>query len=470
MGAGSPLGPLWGEYRRSKVGLAGLALFAALLAFSALAIAFVPLDSYRQWNNPSHWAEYPRAAPPAWTNWMTGLRLPEHMVLRNPMEHQSASDWVRVVTHTYRFAFPYESFPNDFIFKFSLKYGRSPPLVELSAERPDGVRMLLARISPPPRPEGSGARAYNSAIFSTDASLKVNLANYLAERLGAVTSPDAISPERMIFAKEGPSMAEGGTSVLKGDYIFQARFFLFGKEDEVLSSALVIGGKVFGLFGTDDLRRDLSVGILWGTPIALSIGISVAVLSVSIGIAYGVISGYYGGRLDELMMRLNDIAYAIPALPFLILLALSLGRSLLYIMAYLVLFGWVGIAKVARSVALQIKAAPYIEAVELLGAPSRRIIFRHIAPQLIPYAIANIALSVPAAILAEAGLSFLGLGDPTMPTWGQILHDAQLHGAAIRGLWWWALSPGIMLAGSSLAFVMIGYALERALNPRIRGA
>ncbi len=469
MSAWSPRS-LWAEYKRCKVGLAGLALFAMLLALSVIAIASVPLDSYRQWNNPSHWTEYPRAAPPAWANYVTGLKLPEHMVLRNPTVRQSAAGWVRVVTHTYYFSFLYEAFPDDFLFKFSLIYGGSPPLVELSAERPDGLRMLLARIAAPPRPEGSEARAYNSAIFSTDVSLKVNLANCLADRVGVIVSPDGISPERMIFAKEGPSMAEGGTGVLKGDYAFQARFFLFGEGDDVLSSRLVIGGKVFGPFGTDDLRRDLSVGILWGTPIALSIGVSVAILSVSIGIAYGVISGYCGGRLDELMMRLNDVAYAIPALPFLILLALSLGRSLLYMMAYLVLFGWVGVAKVARSVALQIKAAPYIEAVELLGAPSRRIIFRHIAPQLIPYAMANIALSVPAAILAEAGLSFIGLGDPTMPTWGQILHDAQIHGAAIRGLWWWALSPGVMLALSSLAFVMMGYALDRALNPKMRGA
>lgn len=464
-----PVGSLWKEYRRYRSGLAGLALLASLLALSAMAIALVPLDAYGQWNNPSYWSEYPKAAPPAWVNYITGLKLPEHLVLKDPIIDRSAIGRVKVITHTFRFAFPYEAFPDDFVFKFSLKYGASPPLVELSAERPDGVRMLLARSAMPPRSEGSEARAYDSAIFSTDRNLRVNLANHLAERLGILASPDGISPERMIFAKGGPSMADGGTGVLKGDYAFQARFFLLGDQDDVISSSLVIGGKVFGLFGTDDLRRDLSVGILWGTPIALSIGISVAVLSALIGLAYGVISGYHGGRLDELMMRLNDVAYAIPALPFLILLALSLGRSLLYVIAYLILFGWVGIAKVARSAALQIKAAPYIEAVELLGASSWRVIFRHIVPQLIPYAIANIALSVPAAILAEAGLSFLGLGDPRVPTWGQILHDAQLHGAAARGLWWWALSPGMMLALSSLAFVMIGYALDRALNPRMRG-
>ena len=468
MGSRSSIGSLWREYGRSKAGLAGLALLAVLLALSMLAVAFVPIDAYRQWSNPSYWAEYPRSAPPAWVNYLTGLKSPEHILLKDPAVHRSGAGEMRIVTHSYRFAFPYGDFPDDFIFKFALRYGESPPLVELSAERPDGGRVLLARVALPPRPEGSAAGAYESAIFSTDRDLRINLAQYLAERIGATASPEELSPQIAIFANEGPSMAEGRTGVLKGDYAFRARFFLFGSGDEVLSSGLVIGGKVFGLFGTDDLRRDLSVGILWGTPIALSIGVSVAALSVLIGIAYGVVSGYWGGRLDELMMRANDIAYAIPALPFLILLTLSMGRSLLYVVAYLVLFGWVGIAKVARSVALQVKAAPYIEAVELLGASRWRIVFRHIAPQLAPYAIASVALSVPAAILAEAGLSFLGLGDPTAPTWGQILHDAQLHGAAARGLWWWALSPGLMVAGSSLAFVMIGYALEGALNPGMR--
>jgi peptide/nickel transport system permease protein len=196
--------------------------------------------------------------------------------------------------------------------------------------------------------------------------------------------------------------------------------------------------------------------------------LSVAFLAVFIGLSYGVISGYYGGSIDEVMMRISDIIYALPALPFLILLSLSVGRSMVYIIAYLVVFGWVGASKVARSIALQLKNLPYVEAVRLIGASNLRIMFKHIMPQITPYAIANIALSVPAAILTEAGLSFLGLGDPTLPTWGQILHDAQIYSAVIRGLWWWVLSPGLMIAITGLSFVLIGNAIETILNPRRR--
>ncbi|MEM2317134.1 MAG: ABC transporter permease, partial [Candidatus Nitrosocaldus sp.] len=256
--------------------------------------------------------------------------------------------------------------------------------------------------------------------------------------------------------------------VMKGAYTVEVRFFLFDERDEVLASKFIVGGKVYGLLGTDDLRRDLSIGLIWGAPIALFIGISVASISVLIGMVYGIISGYKGGSTDEVMMRANDVVYALPALPLLILLAVSVGRSILLIVAYLIIFGWVGIAKVSRSIALQIKSLAYVEAAELMGQSSIKIIFRHIFPQLLPYTFASIAISVPGAIITEAGLSFLGLGDPTMPTWGQILHDANLYGAAARGLWWWIVPPGLMIALTGLAFVLIGNALDAIVNPRLK--
>jgi peptide/nickel transport system permease protein len=103
-----------------------------------------------------------------------------------------------------------------------------------------------------------------------------------------------------------------------------------------------------------------------------------------------------------------------------------------------------------------------------MGQKDSKIILRHIIPQIIPYALASIAISVPAAITTEAGLSFLGLGDPTYPTWGQILHDAKSHGAAARGLWWWIAPPGVMVAITGLAFVFIGNSLESTVNPKLR--
>lgn len=140
----------------------------------------------------------------------------------------------------------------------------------------------------------------------------------------------------------------------------------------------------------------------------------------------------------------------------------------MFIVLYLVLFGWVGTAKVARSIALQVKTMPYVEAAELVGASRWRVMFKHVMPQIVPFAVASIALAVPGAILTEAGLSFLGLGDPALPTWGQILHDANLYSAAARGMWWWLLPPGVMIAIAGLSFVLIGGALDAVLNPKMR--
>jgi len=186
------------------------------------------------------------------------------------------------------------------------------------------------------------------------------------------------------------------------------------------------------------------------------------------GLVYGVFAAYKGKTTDEAMMRFNDVIYALPALPFLIILVVTISSSIFLMVGFLMIFGWVGIAKVSRSMALQIKTAEYVEASKMMGQKDRKIIFKHIIPQLLPYAFASIAISVPAAITTEAGLSFLGLGDPSFPTWGQLLHDANIFGAAARGLWWWIVPPGVMIAITGLAFVFIGNALDAIVNPKLR--
>ena len=238
--------------------------------------------------------------------------------------------------------------------------------------------------------------------------------------------------------------------------------------NQIPESKLIIGGKAFGVMGTDELRRDLAIGLLWGTPLALFIGLVVAIASVIMGLLYGVYAGFKGKKTDEVMMRFNDVIYALPALPFLIILSVTISNSIFLMVGFLMIFGWVGIAKVSRSMSLQIKTRGYVDAANMMGQKTYKIILKHILPQLLPYAFASIAISVPAAITTEAGLSFLGLGDPSFPTWGQILHDANTFGAAARGLWWWIMPPGVMIAITGLAFVFIGNALDAIVNPKLK--
>ncbi|MEM2429419.1 MAG: ABC transporter permease [Nitrososphaerales archaeon] len=455
----------WDEYKRYKIGILGIFLLIILIIISISAVILIPIDTFKQWHNPAYWTRYPKAALPSWINYFTNTKLPEHLILKEPLVMKSESGVIQIFNHIYTIQFNYDTFPDDFIFNYLIKYKGSPPLFELSIIRPDGDRLLLIITTLPPKPFNLEAYTFNGSIYSTDRVIRSNVAHYLSERIGESISIMDIAPQFVIFS-EKPFKLD--SKVLKGTYTFNATFYTFDKDDQLLTSELIIGGKVFGILGTDELRRDLLIGILWGTPVALFIGLSVATLAVFVGIVYGIVSGYYGKRLDEIMMRINDIIYSLPALPFLIILAISFGRNILLVVLYLTVFGWVGIAKVARSMALQIKTLAYIEAIELIGASKWRVMLKHIMPQITPYALASIALSVPSAILAEAGLSFLGLGDPTLPTWGQILHDAQLYGAAARGLWWWIIPPGVMIAITGLTFVFIGIAMDTVLNPRMR--
>src|SRR6185436_11189941 len=321
--------------------------------------------------------------------------------------------------------------------------------------RPDGNEFQVYYASlPPSRQE---INDFSGRLFSTDKSIAANLRSY-----SSLFSypPDPSSPQEMIFSDLNER------KVLKGTYIIRETFLLFDQQDSVTNSGVILGGKVYGVMGTDDLRRDLSIGILWGAPVALFIGLTVAIAGVIIGLIYGVVAGYKGNRTDEGLMRINDIFYSLPTLPILVILSVTIGSKLFLITGFLVIFGWVGMAKISRSIALQLKNMPYVEASKLMGQSDWKIIFKHIIPQLLPLTFASIAISVPSAILGEATLSFLGLSDPSIPTWGQILHDANTAGAAARGLWWWVVPPGLMIALTGLAFVLIGNALDTIVNPR----
>ncbi|MBI2111469.1 MAG: ABC transporter permease, partial [Nitrosarchaeum sp.] len=296
-------------------------------------------------------------------------------------------------------------------------------------------------------------------IFSTDNMIRKNLDLQSNKFLFSINN---LSAEDIIFSKTE------NHEPLKGNYIFLIKMYGSNSEDQIPESRLIIGGKAFGIMGTDELRRDLAAGLLWGTPLALFIGLVVAIASVIMGLLYGVYAGYRGKKIDETMMRFNDVIYALPALPFLIILSVTISNSIFVMIGFLMVFGWVGVAKVARSMALQIKTRGYVEAANMMGQKDSKIVLRHILPQLLPYAFASIAISVPAAITTEAGLSFLGLGDPSFPTWGQILHDANVYGAAARGLWWWIMPPGVMIAITGLAFVFIGNALDAIVNPKLK--
>jgi peptide/nickel transport system permease protein len=443
------------EFLKSKMGVAGIVILTILISISIITIIIIPIETFQEWNNPESWITYPKAAIPIWVNLFLTEKIPEHKILAEPNIQTLSNKEINLTSYQFNLDFNYDQFPKDFIYSYLLEYSGSP-LLQMSVIRPDGVKLELVSTS---LPYSNLKIIHNDRIFSTDAMIKKEL---VLQEEKFEFKINRLSVEDIIFSKTELNKP------LKGNYVFLIDFYEIDEESKIIDSKLIIGGKAFGIMGTDELRRDLAIGLLWGTPLALFIGLAVSIGSVVMGLVYGIYAGFKGKKTDETMMRFNDILYALPALPFLIILSVTISNSIFVMTGFLMIFGWVGIAKVARSMSLQIKTRGYVEAATIMGQKDSKMILKHILPQLLPYAFASIAISVPAAITTEAGLSFLGLGDPSFPTWGQILHDANTFGAAARGLWWWIVPPGIMIAITGLAFVFIGNALDSIINPKLK--
>ena len=411
--------------------------------------------SYTMWNVPDYWINNPKTSPPFWTN-IFGTKEFEHLSLdRNDAKVISESlEGIRIVNYRFEINIEADRFPDDLMFLYSAKYGDIPPVLQIDIHRPDNTTFTIYYSSLPTT--NNINNSFSDRIFSTNKNIKEALSQYQSVFSHSITS---IEPQVLLFSDTSKPI------VLKGVYQISQRFFLFDNSSRVEDAGIILGGKVYGFMGTDNLRRDLLVGIMWGTPLALFIGLTVSIFSIIIGLIYGVVAGYRGKRTDEGMMRVNDIFYALPTLPLLILLMTTFGRSIFLIIGFLMIFSWMGTAKVIRSMALQIRNFQYVEAAKLMGQSDFKVIFKHIIPQLLPLTFASVAIAVPGAILAEAGLSFIGLGDPSLPTWGQMLRDANTAEAASQGFWWWIIPPGLMIALTGLAFFLIGNALDSISNP-----
>lgn len=222
--------------------------------------------------------------------------------------------------------------------------------------------------------------------------------------------------------------------------------------------------------GTDGSGIDVFSEILYGARISLIVGLSTAFLISITGALAGIAAGYIGGWFDTVMMRLADILMCIPGLPLMIVLATYLGTQFWVIIFIFVVLGWAGLARLIRSQVLSVKTRAYVESAVVSGATSWRVMVRHILPAVSSLVIVNGVLMSSGMILAEAGLSFLGFGDPRAVSWGKMLSQAQTGSAILLGLWWWIVPPGIAIVLTTMGFLFVGYALEEVMNPYTKNA
>ena len=222
------------------------------------------------------------------------------------------------------------------------------------------------------------------------------------------------------------------------------------------------------LLGTTAYGEDIFSMLVYGTRVSLFIGLTTGILTAIIGSFMGILAGYVGRAADMVIMRIVDILLVIPTLPLTIVLTNLFGKSYFMLIFVFTIFGWTGLARVIRSQVLILKSSNYVKAADLAGASKWYIMYRHILPGVSNLLIMSTALTSAGIMVAEAGLSFLGLGDPTAVSWGKMLADAQGGGALLLGYWWWVISPGIAIFITVSSFMLVGFAMEDIFNPRMK--
>jgi len=453
----------WDEYRRNRIGISGL----ALLAFFVIIAVFGP-----------YIAPYPATRPPivaskfVMPEWMSIFPqyedLPRTMELSvSKMETVQTSPLVQVfygenITLSYKgktlgdvgvvqltlnFTYPYKS-PNEF--KFSLSYtaeniSKTIYNFKVTLIDANGAEWELLD-----RTNTMNVTFGRLTISSTSASFRRKIAANMT-----------VNPAKVLFANKGNYSLSLGITFQPISENAQGTI-------TIKDGTLTIYGSLHGVLGTDFFGHDVLSKILYGAQMSIIVGILTAALSTSLAVVFGTIAGYFGGMVDEVIMRIVDVILCVPLFVILLVLSHNYELNIYIIMFLLSFFWWPGPSRTIRSKILSLKESAFIESAKAAGGTKFYIIRRHLIPNILPLAMAALVLFVPAGILMEASLSFLGFGDPNVLTWGRTLSDARATGAFSALAWWYVVPPGLAITFLCLSFVFVGHALDSIVNPRLR--
>jgi len=438
------------ELWNSKMGKAGIILVIILFGISLTSFA-VPSNVYSEWLSGTGFLTNPHSAPPIWYSFFNpSVYFGSQEIYGNLEFIQSiptSNQTIYIYTDKFTFNWDKDVPPSDVY--FILIFNSTVSTISITWIKPSGDNLT---INVPPN------------LINTQfdlVSAQTPIVNYIREETG--TSPAYILTKTLssaLFNKGGPNLLQN--PIDKGNYRVEV-IIISNKPISTLQNKILLVGTAYGLMGTDFFGRPIDLGILLGLGPALLIGSLTSVVSVTVGVLVGGISGYLGGRKDDVIQWVILVFLALPALPFLITIAFVYKPDLVLESLLIAFLSWPFYAIIARSTALSIRSQTFVEADKVLGIPARRIFLTHFIPRLIPFATAYMALGIPAAIILSQTLAFLGIEPVGIITWGKILSDAEAYQAAVNGWWWWIVFPGASIVIVSLPFVLIGLALEKII-------
>jgi len=466
---------LWKEYARSKLGMVGAAILIFFIFVAVAAPLLTPYDPIRDnfiaepFALPGWYAAFPQYQdyPPNlqfavnpllnadnWAATATGPILVAGTGQEVAVDFQEASGGTTVSTVELAYTVDWKwASPRTFVIRFD----ESVPRLKNAA-----YKLEIAWRTP----KGDTYVVWRSGFLSTQTvdKLSVDLDS------NGIPFPLKADMGLRWYSNVGELVfSEKGTYKLLLVFSFQPQ------GSGASSGSAIVGpvnlrflGRLFGVLGTDHVGADLFSQLAYGTRISLIIGVLASLIAVVIGLLVGIIAGFFGGLVDEGAMRFVDVLLVLPGLPLLFLFSGLFGRSIWNLILLIGVLSWPGFARTVRAQVLQLKTATFIEAAKALGASGPRIIIKHLIPNVMPLAYATVALSIPGAIITEAALSFLALGDPSTPSWGRMFYSANAFGAFRELAWWWILPPGVAITLLSLCFVFIGHALDEIINPKLR--
>lgn len=436
--------------------LKGLKRYPSLIAGLVITIMFVGLSIYtmvalpyseaiRLWRGgPGVWDETPKNAGPVWFDLFIEGRVPRTIVVRSEdtgmINEEATGGGMKRVEILLPFDYDYDGFPKELRLYTEAHYEGSREPATVSWQTPDGRTIILQ--------ENRLLKTEDTYYISQDNELRTRLSG-MAPHKGLLLDPND---------EEKP---------LKGEY--QLSLTTEVPETAELDAKLVADGRLYGLFGTDHRARDLMVALLWGAPIGLMFGVLAAVGAQVSTFVLSAIGTWMGGKIDRLFQWLTQVNLVIPVLPLLILVGHFYSRSIWTMLGMVIALNVFSASYLTyRAMYLQAREAPYIEAAQAYGAGSSRIIFRYLIPRIAPTLLPQFVLIIPLFVFLEATLSVLGLGDPTLPTWGKVIYDAVDEGALYKGYYFWLVEPAVLLLLLGVGFALVGYSLDRIFNPRLR--